>query len=681
MAVTTISGLEVEDTGIQDMRDLDAYVSNFRFLTFGNRGGISVLNMRGLYNLNQGDTSVSIYMDDVPFAELRSFDNVLYDLDRVEVLRGPQSTMFGKNSQGGVINIFSKTPGNSWEGRANVEGGLYEQYAVRAGLRGPLVQDRLFIDLAGMVDGHEGYIYNRFLETPDNDQHTKSGRVRLRWTPVDELDIMLTVSGDSFEDKGGHHITPVDKGRYRDWLALYHGLARTPTPNPDLGHWDNYQDTPGSNDTVSNLQALRLAYDAPWFKILSITSHRWRDNAYAMDGDFTDVNFMDMAVDWDLDKWTQELRVLSPENSGSLSWLVGGFFEHKTEHYKETYAYGREFPGIALGGLPADTRDVAVDAESQATTWAAFGQATYRLFDKRLGLTAGLRYEYVEQTMKRDHYLIMAGQVYSFAAGYPLVYGAPTRGTGPMKGQADFAQLLPKFVVDYRFTPEYMLYASVGKGYKPGGLYYRTDFPAKVHYDAETSWTYEAGLKTAWLDNHLQCNLAAFLIELHNRQDIVAIDYYNLLLENIGDARNMGVEAEFKFMPLEGLELAGHYGLLDARYVNYIDPVTGADYSGNNLTFTPQHSWGASLQYRFTCGVFVRGELAGYGEAYADQANREPLDGYTLLNAKIGYETEHFDIYLFGRNLTNAEYYLFSVNNMGTPGDPLTVGAGMTLRF
>jgi iron complex outermembrane receptor protein len=226
-----------------------------------------------------------------------------------------------------------------------------------------------------------------------------------------------------------------------------------------------------------------------------------------------------------------------------------------------------------------------------------------------------------------------------------------------------------------------MVYINAAKGYKPGGFDYRTDNPDFFRFDSETSWTYEAGTKTVWLDKKLSLDLAAFYTHVSDYQDIISYDPYTFSYRNVGSADIWGLESSVALRPVTGMELKANAGCLEAKYHDYIDPATGANYDGKNIVLTPQYTFGLAAQYRFDLGLYMRGELNGYGKVYLDQANTNQLAPYALANARIGYKIKLLDVYIYGKNLTNKEYYVMGVDKLGIIGEPRMVGIGVILSI
>jgi iron complex outermembrane receptor protein len=231
-----------------------------------------------------------------------------------------------------------------------------------------------------------------------------------------------------------------------------------------------------------------------------------------------------------------------------------------------------------------------------------------------------------------------------------------------------------------------MAYGTIAQGYRPSGLNYRADDDATRQYREETSWTYEAGLKSSWLDNRLMANLSVFRTNVN--------DYQVLLTDNDGFFRDItnadvditGLEFELKAQPVKGLDLIAGVGYVDSKFQNYSNPFTGINYSNNRVPLAPELTYNLAIQYRSAGGIFARGELRGYGTNYFDDANQIKQDPFVLVNARIGYEWKKYGIYLFANNLFDTRYinsgFFFPPPNVTAGfGDPAMYGVQIKASF
>ena len=226
-----------------------------------------------------------------------------------------------------------------------------------------------------------------------------------------------------------------------------------------------------------------------------------------------------------------------------------------------------------------------------------------------------------------------------------------------------------------------MYYTTISKGYRSGGFWAYAPSGYSPQYDEETLWNYEIGAKNSFFDNRLIVNAAIFYMKIDDMQVKIHPDAGGTYIDNAAKATSKGFEIELHGKLTDTIELFGAYGYTNVTFDDYKD--ANGDYSGNKSIFAPEYSYSIGIQYRDTNGYFARVDVNGYGEIYFDQENENSRDAYHLVNAKIGYETEHYDIYLYGKNIFDKEYN--SVGMFGGGGiiysPPREIGVQLTYRF
>jgi iron complex outermembrane receptor protein len=259
------------------------------------------------------------------------------------------------------------------------------------------------------------------------------------------------------------------------------------------------------------------------------------------------------------------------------------------------------------------------------------------------------------------------------------------------------SQFLPRFSADFRLTPENMVYASVAKGWRPGGIYPNA-IPnsnpfvlapplteGDLRYKRETSWTYELGTKNEFFDKRLLLNAAVFYTVYKDFQDRYQDSWLSSFLRNADEARMAGFEVEAEGRITDGLTASLAFGYTHARYEDYKDDAN--DFSGNTVAFVPEYNGSFAVKYAFLDGFYVRPEVRLTGESYWDRENRHSQDAYLTLHARAGYAAEHWEVYVYGDNLTNKYAFTHAEDALGTgemygsPIRPLTVGVGFSVTF
>jgi iron complex outermembrane receptor protein len=631
ISLTVLSEQELEDARINSFRDIAANTPNF-FTTVGDRA-FNFQSIRGIGNGNflVRDT-IGFYIDDVPYENVHQFlPGALFDLERVEVLRGSQSTLYGRNSQAGVVNVISRPPSNSPEIRLGASYGNFNQRQVQLSLSDAVIPDKLAFRIGGIYDARDGFTEDTLLDEEANDFSSLAGRANILWTPTKNWSIAFNATGAGNQD-GDSTFVPINQD---DPFEVERNVA-------------------GETDLSVNTQSLKVAYENSGVKITSITTRNDTEHSYFTDGDYTSEDLIRFDVQQDSTVWSQEIRVQSPDTSDRFRWLVGGYYQNRNYDIDpQSSEYTAE--GAALFDFPAIFTTVTTSAKFDQTTLAAFSQVDFQPIEP-LTLTAGLRYENSQEDLSRRS--IITTEEDDSAENTPFT-----------DSSIDEEILIPKFALEYKFNPNISAYGSITRGYRPPSQNYQADDPTLVAVRAEKSWNYELGLKSAWLDNRLSLNFAAFINDISDYQ--IALTGDAGFFEEItnGKVEVTGFELEAKATPIEGLDFIAGFGYANAEYTDYTNPFTGENFNGNRLIYSPKYTYNLTLQYRSTWGLFSRVELQGLGKYFFNDANTLKQDAFALVNARVGYEAENYGIYFYVNNLFDEEYVTTAF--VGAAPDPL----------
>lgn len=648
LSVTAISQDTVRDAQAWSSEDLVRLAPNLFMIKTGNHSLGGFLAIRGITSWMGGEPTVGFYVDDVFYA---NYDTELLDVERIEVLRGPQGTLYGRNTEAGVVNVVSAGPARErWEGAASALGGSYNTQIFQAHLTGPVVEDKLFIRLAAKQTFSDGYFHNTYLDDHGaDDLNDFSGRFTALWTPGDKWDVEFSS----------------ELMRFRDGYASFAPMA-TLRENPH----DVSVDYNGYADYDAATQRLRLKYRGDYFNATAITAYRSEESDDKNDLDFTAMDMMRLAMQNQDDLFSQEIRFTSPDDGRAFSWLAGLYFFNQSK--SQNVGMETRVPTTLPPFTYASESDVDVNG------YAVFGQGSYSLFDK-LRFTLGLRFDHEEKDFASHQYYLPDFSLY---------------GMVPVRETADVSwdEFLPKFSVDYTFRPGLMAYAGVARGYKSGG--FNSLAPeAQKSYGPEYTTNYEVGLKSSWARDRLVVNLALFQIDWTDQQ-IEQQAYPQAITKNAGESTSQGFEIEVAAKPLAGLELSGGFGYVRATFDDYSDDVldsaTGQvigtiDYSGNDIPSVPAYTFNLAAQYRSAQGLFARASLYGVGPFYWDSANLQEEGAYQIVDARLGWEWEHCQVYLWGKNIFDQTYatraFEMSGSWFGRAGDPATFGITLQGRF
>lgn len=641
ISLTAIPRQTLEDAQIDSFQKIANNTPNFSFFpTNAGASDFSYYSIRGLNNFNflVSQDSVGYYIDDVPFDFGAFLDLGLLDLERVEVLRGPQSTLYGRSSPAGVVNIISRPPTNFSEFR--IAGG-YGNYNFREGqlsYSNAIIPDQLAFRLAGAYRARDGVFENETLNRSVGEREQILGRAQLLWTPSKEW----SVSFNSYVNDNNNG-DPV--------------FTRQDADDP----FKTFKAVDGFVRLNSNTQALRIGYNGTGFRVTSITARRFsKQEVLAGDSFAPPLDFARSNIDFKSTVWTQEIRLQSPESADRFKWLLGGYYESRAFDANDAFDYTAL--GAALFGLPAAGQNRVI-ADQFRTTYAVFGQVDYKVVEP-LTLFAGLRFESSSFEIDR---LRRFDTATSSTVLIPRVQLEDTS-----------SEFIPRFGLQYRFSPTVMAYATIAKGYRPDGFNYRADTEDTRRYQEEKTWTYEAGVKTSWFGDRLTANFSFF----HNDVD----GYQVLLVDNFGFFRNIasadvsatGFEFELKAQPTKGLEFVAGLGYVNSRFTSYRNPLTGIDLSDNRVPFAPDITYNIAVQYRAPIGIFARLELRGYGLTYFDDANQVKQDPFALVNLRLGYEWRNYGIYVFANNLFDTRYI---TSGFQFPPPSVTAGFGEPVTY
>jgi iron complex outermembrane receptor protein len=467
-------------------------------------------------------------------------------------------------------------------------------------LSGAVLENNLFLGLSGRFYEKDGFIKHADTGDATDDKQRWSGRAHLRWTPTDDLDISLIASHFQYNDEAiNFNLTEM-------------GAAMFGLPAP--GYREVSSNMEGENDTRDDSQALKIKYNINnSLSLTSVTTNSVYSDKLEMDYDFSSYTLSHGDKDNYYSLFSQELRLDS--STERFNWLLGLYYD---KSHIDFYIIGiSDYPSMA----EISDRDIYSDS------YAAFAHFSWPITGK-LSLVGGLRYE-KEDYEYEDH--VYANKV-----------------------DESWDAITPKIALEYRFTPYIMVYVNVSEGYRSGGFNPYANDPQYYSFDPETLWSYEIGFKSAFLNNRVIFNGTGYYMDITDMQVTQAVSPAESYTTNAAEASVTGGELEVTARVLEGLTLMAGLGYSKAEFDAFKDAL--GNYKGNTVPFAPDYTYNVGAQYRHGSGFFVRGDWIGYGKTYFDKANEYSRDAYQIVNAKIGYETENFDIYLYAKNLFDEEY-------------------------
>lgn len=654
MSVNLLNEFAIKEASIEQTRNISSYIPNFQSYHGGSRDYFSKIIIRGITNTGIGDPAAALYIDGIPYANIYAFDSPLFDVERIEVLKGPQGSLYGKNTEAGVINIITKEPSNELEGKIGAKVGNYHKKELNAIVNVPIVKDKLLLRVAGLKSKKDGYIKNIIRNENIGNEDTADLRANLLFKPADRLKLNLILGYARMKDKGGFSTIPIDRDKYLNATGVR------------LDKFEAANDYGGEADAKTTTSALKTNYEFDNFDFISVTGYRYTDNKSTLDGDFTPtpqyIGFNDIK-----DKsFNQEFR-LSSQKDSSFKWLVGAYFSDNKIKQGAGYIYDKAVADAYH--MPLYTKD-DMRADLNARDMAIFGQSTVRFFDDAFGVTFGTRYEKSKREMKNRTHTI----------------GGANTATPIEDRSKDDNIFLPKLSFDYKFNNNFMLYTTASKGYKAGGYNFTVDDGAQNEYDAEISKSIEVGVKSYISDIDLVLNASIFYTKVDDYQENVQLNPTTVVQKNVSEVDIKGFEIEAIYRFLDDFTFLGSFGYTDAKYGDYIDVMTGENSKGNQVAFIPKYDMNLELKYFNPRGFYAIIGMQGLGSRYANKENQKKLKSYTVYNAKIGYEWNDLDISLGIKNIANKEYYMFGgeAGNIGygtTTGEARTVMLEANYRF
>jgi len=675
IALTALSGETLERQGVTGFQDLSTRVPSLRFGS-GVTGGENVITLRGIGSQNTtsgGDSPVAYNLDGVYLARTTSVDPEFFDIDRIEVLRGPQGTLYGRNSVGGSVNVITRRPTSEAGGHIDGLLGNYDAYALRGWANLPVLDNgdtQVLARLTGVWAEHDGYQKNLFDgpgATHDADgQDFWMLRGQLYFKFSNDIDFRLIASASENKD-------PVaTKTQWYLMPARYVGAAPY-LPNPR----DVRKNTPENYYQSSRYVSGTLNVDVGFATLTSVTGYaegKWKQSS---DPDASELTLATNPY-WTLDQfqWSEELRLASKPSESPVSWIVGGYF------FREKVGQTFQFIDTGLNAASPFTDTFIFTNGGTYTTesYAAFGQADVDLGKTSVGvpvtLTAGIRYTHDNK------------QGFDFLNfTLPLIPFT----TEPTKDfDENWSQTTFKLGANWRPNENLMLYGNYSTGYLSGGGLVG-NFPGIYQPEKVRAW--EAGFKSTLLDNRLIFNGAAYYQKIKDMQVFVQ-DITGSRIDNAGKAHVKGIELEAVATPVDGLRLNAAATFTKAEYDEYVtinnrfagaapgcDPVTRlCDFSGNRLVQTPKYTFNLGGQYSFDTGygeVTPRVDVFWSGDLFFLSANG-PLErqgAYSLVDLSVLWKVpgERWTVEAFVRNVADEDI----ISNDGLQSNTLGNGFGL----
>jgi iron complex outermembrane receptor protein len=721
MSITAFSGDQLENRGITSMTDLAKFVPSLNILqTNNNRNSVVQIRGIGTSGSNPGiEPDVGIFVDGVYMGAAGTIQQNLLDISTVEILRGPQGTLYGRNTPVGAVNINTRAPSQQTEAMLDVEIGNYSERRV-AGYVGGGITDDVAGRLSMWTSSRSGYETNLFNNSPINGTDQYGGRGRILWTPSDDLSVNVIgfyskinqncCTADQIDPTGVAGIaTP-------GFLAASQAAGR---PFINFNGPDRKVDDDVAGDDGTDIWGVSVSadYTLPWNDTLtSITAYnRFQDHIRELAADGLPIDLAHGEQTLNRGAFSQELRIASGKQF--LEYVAGVYLFHEDLVYLNNITVhnaNRAFGAGAVTLHPGDMSNFSFD--ESINSFAGFGQATANITDQ-LRLTGGLRYNYDHKNATVVNVDTTGGTTAQSTVfrnslfpelNLPNLRRTEHRLTWQLGGQYDVMEGV-------------MAYVTAGTGYKTGGYNARAQSPTvPITFDAESAINYEIGVKTALFGNRLVFNADLYRMLLHAFQDstLNPLTGSGFIVSNAGNRRVQGVEIDAQARPIDELSLTAGLTYADAVFTDYPagqcntypPPATTptCNYTGLTPAYNPKWringtaQWEQAFDQWHDIDWFVAGDIS-YISSQSLDATLDPRsfqEAYTLLGARVGVEAESglWRISIWGRNLSDETYYVYAVPEplgafasgggtagaggfAGWYGAPRTFGIEGTFRF
>lgn len=711
-ATSIISPRTIEAHSIDRFKQISAMVPNLFIADYGSPFSTPIY-IRGVGTRGSGQ-SVGIYVDNVPLMDKSTFDTKLLDMRSMEVLRGPQGTLYGRNAMGGVINVRTLSPLEYQGSRLNVSVANFDTYTASASHYAKFGQN-VGLAVGGYFNSTGGYFDNIYTQRKVDQRQDAGGRLRLDWRISDHWLAGLKASYDwtsggafayGLYDKQTGKVSPVD-----------------------------YNDR-GSYARKSSNNSLHFQYKDDKVMFTSTTSYQWLDDDMYIDQDFSRASIFTLNQRQKMHSASQEFVARSVSNK-NYQWSVGAFGFYTGLTTTGDVAFGpdgvtqilqKPFDDISAGNprapkITITDRTIPNPGTYKTPSWGAaiFHQSTFNnVLTEGLSFTVGLRLDYEKQYLDYNTQMAMNLNV-SMSTGpnrppINLPYKLDSTLMGSRSQQA--FEYLPRLSIKYECTPEISTWVTASKGHRAGGYNIQMfsevsqnalklqapmgtkpkpiDIDKTVSYSPEITWNYEVGTRGSFFQGMWTAELALFYMDIRDLQLTQFIDGGSgRILSNAGKGQSYGAELSSSVLPTKGLRFDVNYGYTNATFVDYNAGV-GKDgvelnYAGNMIPYTPQHTFSIAGIYDLdlpNCwldGLSFAVSYGGAGDIYWTEANDIKQNFYGLLDAKVSIKKKGVKLEFWGRNLLDTNYGAFYFESFAKSylqlGRPLTFGANIVFHF
>lgn len=662
-SVTAINSEGIENLGVNNVANFANLVPNLKLNT-SQAAGINTLTVRGIPQIRNSDAPVAFVIDGVTVPDPSLLNQELFDLALIEVVKGPQGALYGKNAIGGAINIYTKEPLNKAKhnlklGAGNGGGGLAQFIS-----SGAIKKDKVFYRASTQFTNFNGLLTNEYLNEKVDFSREFNARAQIIARITDNFKMTLAAQFMNI-DAGAAYYSVNPTGNV--WVEGEPGGYLD--PNPKKGNNIISMDEPGKSNLQNLFTNLNLEYILNNVKIQSVTAYNHVDRSLSGDLDFTPFNDFTQGETADTKTFNQELRFSNLNTDADFNWTAGGFYQKlEKDFFQDGLSRDFDLDELFYG--------IAADVTNTTSTFAAFGFVDYSISEK-FTLSVGLRYD--NDTFKQvDH-----------------LSGETNERTNNI--------FQPKGSISFQATKDALIYANYGRGYRTGGYNPATTDRFNREYKDELTNNYELGFKTSWWNNRFILNGSVFYTDYKNQQQYVFdLDTFYAGNYNYDESRIIGFEVDLKVRLFKYLDLLANYGFVDSEISE--GGTTGGEngdatdlsaYNGNKTPFVPVDNFNIGLETNFPINDNIdfnaNINLNNTGKTYWEENNAPEFttSAYQLLDARASISFSNMTIAIWGKNILDTQYYteyipgsIFgATDDYGWRGRPATYGATFSIDF
>ena len=646
-SVSVYSSSDIDKNKVESLRSFSTMTPNFFMPDFGSKLTAPIF-IRGIGS-RINSPAVGLYVDDIPYFDKASFDFDMFGVRQVEVFKGPQGTLYGKNAMAGVIYIQTLNPTADPKTRFSLDYGNYQALHARISHSEMLTNKFGYAFSASYIDD-EGYFTNK--TTGEGVGQTNSGSARLKLRYEDAGNLMVQLVG---------HVEKSSEIGYPYSLV---------TDSTDA--YDNVvYNEPSTYDRDSYDLGLVVKKELGNSTIKSATSYQFFDDKQSLDQDFLPESkyYVDQTVEQHM--FSEELSISTDvsDNIESVSGVFG--FYQSLDKLVDVYYYPGYYPYN-----PGFDGNIIKAYDYQNFGFAAFHQS--KLSFGNSFITLGLRADYENNQMVYD---------------YDRFSDGTKTPADSLDLMMDFFAFMPKIAFRQRLNENQSVYAQISRGYRSGGFNSTIEEPGDESFDPDYTWNYELGHKATWLQGRVNTEVSLFYIDWLNQQVYQTVaSGFGKKVENAGRTRSFGAEFALAVNPFQGFTFSTNWGYTNATFIDYKDDVKDLDYDGNNIPYVPEFNgivsgdYVKSLKNKVFTNYALHIDWAMVGNIYWYDDNSEFQETYHTLNASVSAKMfDRIDISLWGRNLNGAEYHTYqfqtSGNTYAQSGRPLTYGVRLNFDF